>query len=235
MPILSTERSYLFLMAPGTACTAVGEGVLIPHLGGVYFPDRPIVDSVGSVVVGTKHATLGELFRHSLLSEAESAGLFKFTTVRNPFDSLVTRYIRFRTKWKSLIGDPDSFVNRKPTMHERIRIASKAPTFGEWVEQRLRRRGLRLRLRDPLSPYGRPRHLYQRYLDGADFVMRYESLQQDFDRVLDRLGVGTSFEIPRVNITETREPDYRRYYTPRARAIVERVFAPDLERFGYTF
>jgi sulfotransferase famil protein len=235
MPILSRSRRFLFLMAPQTACTAVGEGVLIPLLGGRYFPERPILDDAGSIVVGAKHATLQELRRHGLLSEEEAARLFKFTTVRNPFDSLVTQYVRLRTKWKDLIDDPESFVNRKPRMRERIRIASEIPTLSEWVDYRLRVRGPRQRLRRPLSRYRRPRHMYRRYLDGADFVMRYERLQEDLNQVLETLGVAERLEIPRINVTETRTSDYRSYYTPRARAIVERVYAPDLERFGYAF
>lgn len=235
MPILSKRHGYLFLMAPGTGCTAVGEGVLIPLLDGRYFPERPILDDSGNIVVGPKHATMRELRSHHLLSEDELASLFKFTTVRNPFDSLVTQYVRLRTKWKELLGDPDSFVNRKPGMREQIRIASEIPTFSEWVEHRFRARGLRRRLRRPLSPYRRPRHMYRRYLQGADFVMRYERLQEDFDEVLRCLGVSQAFEIPRVNVTEARDRDYRSYYTPKARKIVETVFVPDLERFGYEF
>ena len=35
--------------------------------------------------------------------------------------------------------------------------------------------------------------------------------------------------------TSTSKDDHRAYYTSRARRLVERAFAPDLERFDYPF
>ncbi|MEJ7583960.1 MAG: hypothetical protein WKF43_07695 [Acidimicrobiales bacterium] len=66
-------------------------------------------------------------------------------------------------------------------------------------------------------------------------IMRFEQLQADFNAVLERLGVEPTLTIPRGNVTAGREADYRSYYTPEARAIVEKAFAPDLEQFGYEF
>jgi hypothetical protein len=49
------------------------------------------------------------------------------------------------------------------------------------------------------------------------------------------MGVHDPIESPKLNVTNEKERDYRSYYTPKARAIVERIYAPDLERFGYSF
>src|ERR671925_145410 len=131
MPILSTKHSYLFLMAPATACTAVGEGVLIPSLDGSYFPAHSVVDDAGGIVLRSKHATVSDLKRSGLLSDGQADTLFKFTTVRNPFDALVTRYVRLRTVWRRELSDPDARIHRLPGMAERIRLAWESPTFSD--------------------------------------------------------------------------------------------------------
>jgi hypothetical protein len=65
--------------------------------------------------------------------------------------------------------------------------------------------------------------------------MRFEHLQRDFDQVLAQAGVTQGLTIPRINVTSDRDRDYRRYYTPAARRIVEYVFERELVRFGYEF
>jgi hypothetical protein len=233
MPVISRRRRYLFLMAPRTGCTAIGEAVLIPHLDGEYFPSSDVLDDTGHLVVGHKHASMGELISHGLLAREEAAGLFKFTTVRNPFDSLATLYVTMRTRYKDLIDDPNTFVHRRPGMRKRIQIADEY-SFDEWLEHKFHLRGTKGGMRRVLRTHPRPRHMYGAYIEGADFVMRFEHLQEDFAEALRRLGVPSPIEIPRHNVTEEKD-HYRAYYTPRARRIVERAFAPDLERFGYAF
>jgi hypothetical protein len=243
MPILSRTRGYLFLMPGGTACTALGEGVLLPKLDGEYYPAESIFDQQGHLVLNNKHAKLHELKRHGLFSDGKADGLFTFTTVRNPFDRLVTSYVRLRTVLRDALeelpSNPDTILKRNPevtipSMVRKIKLAVQYP-FSDWVERFLRVRGTKARLRRPFSPYRMPHSLYRGYVDGADFVMRYERLQEDFNEVLRRIGVDEPIEIPKINVTKGREHNYREYYTPKARAIVERVYAPDIERFGYSF
>jgi hypothetical protein len=233
MPIISKERGYLFLMAPRTGCTAVGEAVLIPKLGGEYLPREDVLDEAGTLMVGNKHASLQELMNHGLIKREEAARLFKFTTVRNPFDSLVTLYVTMGTRYKRLLDDPTSFVRKKPGMSKGVQMASEYP-FDEWVERKFHLNGLKGGLRWGLGTYPKPRHMYQAYLDGSDFVMRFERLQDDFNQVLKQLGVTTPIEIPRCNVTDGKD-HYRAYYTSRARRVAERAFAPDLELFDYSF
>jgi hypothetical protein len=75
--------------------------------------------------------------------------------------------------------------------------------------------------------------MYEGFLEGADQVLRFERLQRDFDLALAHLGL-PPHEIPPWNITDARG-EYREFYDDATRALVAHVFAPDLQRFHYSF
>jgi len=68
--------------------------------------------------------------------------------------------------------------------------------------------------------------------DGADFVMRFENIQEDFDKVCDQL------EIDRVSLpvmNKSKRGDYHQYYDDETIKMVADKFAPDIEEYGYSF
>ena len=64
------------------------------------------------------------------------------------------------------------------------------------------------------------------------FVGRMETLQADFDRLCDRLGLARA-ALPHYNAS--CHGDYRQYYDDETRALVARKYARDIELFGYEF
>jgi len=233
MPILSRQHRYLFLMAPRTGCTAIGEGVLIPHAAGEYFPAENVPYGKGKCAY-RKHATLGEVLAAGLLTRAEADDLLVFTTVRNPFDSLVTLYITMQRRYAKQLDDPQAFLHDRPHFIAQTKAALELD-FPAWAKGLLGPGSWRhpySRVRYGLLP---PHHMYAGYLDGADVILRFESLQADFDALCARLGL-PALEIPWQNVSRSSEErDYHTYYDDATRAAVERVYRPDLERFGYAF
>ena len=71
----------------------------------------------------------------------------------------------------------------------------------------------------------------------ADYVGRYESLDEDFQTALQRAGVKQRLEIPRSNVTRGRKRDmsYQNDFTPAARDLVADWYAPEIALFGYEF
>ncbi|MDP3897840.1 MAG: sulfotransferase family 2 domain-containing protein [Mesorhizobium sp.] len=67
----------------------------------------------------------------------------------------------------------------------------------------------------------------------VDDLLRFERLDEDFARVLDRIGLGGAIALPHVNRTQRK--DYRDYYTARDRKLVETMFADDLRTLDYSF
>lgn len=66
----------------------------------------------------------------------------------------------------------------------------------------------------------------------VDFVGRTERLDVDFDEACRRAGI-TAKELPRVNAT--KHARYQEYYDGASRERVARIYAQDVEAFGYAF
>jgi hypothetical protein len=233
MAFISDRYNFLFIMAPRTGCTAIAYGVLVP-LGAVRVPWNDLLDENGRTIVDSKHGSLEDLLTHGLVLPEKAERVFKFCSVRNPFDSLVSLYTKHRTTYAELVNDPKSFLHKKPGALADLKRAENM-SFSDWVVERYTRPGRKRLLRSVGRRPARPQHMYKRYIDGMDHIMRFERLYEDLEEVLERVGAPTEFEIPNLNPTPERQKDYREYYTPKARKLVEQVFSLDMERFGYRF
>ena len=82
------------------------------------------------------------------------------------------------------------------------------------------------------------------YLEGVDFVGRFENLQDDFDKVCDKIGMPRT-KLPHTNTTkyikksgggwELDNKHYTEYYDEITKDIIAKVFKRDIEYFGYKF
>lgn len=73
-----------------------------------------------------------------------------------------------------------------------------------------------------------------------DFVGRYESLDDDFARVLAEIGLSGQVHLPRANVSKSRTAEdrakgYREAYTDASRAVVAAWYQPEIRHFGYSF
>ena len=136
-------------------------------------------------------------------------GAFKFGLVRNPYDLAVSLY---------------SFVRSHP-QHHRHRDARDL-TFLEFLK--LEERRGRWRGRDQVSKLTG--------LGGemlVDKVYRFEEMEDAFADIVRRLDLPAAAELIHKNASP-RGP-YQDYYTDVERALVERIWKRDLDRFGYVF
>lgn len=143
------------------------------------------------------------------VGEERFGSYFKFGFVRNPFDRAVSQfaYMRNRADLRSFIGmgEGDSFSRYLRLIERRLHV--------QWEPQ-------------------------YRFVCGhddtlvVDFVGRFEELDAGMARVLAVLGVELK-ALPHEN-RGTRGP-YRDYYRRADRRAVERLYAKDLELFGYDY
>jgi hypothetical protein len=70
-----------------------------------------------------------------------------------------------------------------------------------------------------------------------DFLGRYETLEDDLNKALAEAGVTTRIEVPRVNVTPSKDAsrDYRSYFSPELRDLVASWYSPEIELLGYKF
>lgn len=72
----------------------------------------------------------------------------------------------------------------------------------------------------------------ERWAQAADFVGRFETLQQDFNRVCQHLNIASKV-LPRINATV--HDHYSTYYDDESIAIVGSKYKLDVELYDYTF
>ena len=227
MAILCPTHRLLFIQAPRTGCTAV-EKLLLERFDGRSLPATDIIDANGFIRVGRKHCSIRQLLAEGLIPPTYDKELTTLVTVRNPYDSLVSLYVKKRETYQTLLADPASWVHKVRGFVEDIEFC-RTHSFEEWLTKRYAVGRL-----DKLLRRGH-RSLYGRYTEGVSVVMRFERLQQDFEAVMRRVGVEGDVTIPKFNATRQRTRNYQDYYTPEARRIVEYVFQPELQQYGYTF
>lgn len=243
MAVYCERHRCIFFANPQTGSKAIA-ATLRDKLEGRALPEREIQRD-GEVLVKAHHATWQQLIDGGLMSAEQLDGLVKFTGVRNPYDLLVSRYLKRRGRFND---EPEKYrwAQRNPKVKASMEAAQEL-SFADWVaKQYLRLDGRNRTVNGPLE-----------YLDHADVVIRFEALQQGFDEVMRRVGVNEPVLIAERNVTTERsvaapaqsgqgeqaepaEPaparrHYTEYYDARSRAMVGRVYAPIIERFGYEF
>ena len=217
--ILSHDRRYIFVHIPKTGGTALTQALEARATASdLLIGDTPKALRRRKRVAALaetgqargrlwKHATLADL--EGLVAREEFARYFVFTLVRNPWDRIVSYY---------------HWLQAQNWDHAAVRRA-KSSDFSGFLNAQDMRRGLSV-------PYG----AYLRDGAGRDrgtLYARLEHLEADLAPLWTHLGFDLS-PIARANASE-RARDYRSYYSAEDAALVGRLAAEDIARFGYRF
>lgn len=214
MAVVSHKHRYLFILNPRTGCTALANGVLLPHLAGQWLPEQDIPGAV------MKHTTMQQLRDTELLNGVASYTVFG--GIRNPFDSLVSLYTKIIKRYHKEIQNTDShFYLRNVRAREEADVAVHQG-FNAWIKVKYSR----ALQREPI-------HFHAKWIEGVEFFLRFEHLKEDWRRLCADLSI-PYIEIPVMNKTG-RDSDYRSFYDNESRAMIEQIFAPTLDRFDYEF
>lgn len=65
----------------------------------------------------------------------------------------------------------------------------------------------------------------------VDFIGKFENLNEDFQSICHKVGI--SANLPHIN--KSKRMGYQDYYDVETRDLTARLYAEDIERFGYTF
>jgi len=153
---------------------------------------------------------------------------FKFTSVRNPWDKVVSFYhYHVKRKW-DLKWDWDA--TNAPTFTEFVKITS---SYTKQKQESIFKGGP--------SPCTYHKRIASNQLDWitdenqnimVDYIMRLENFQQDFNTVCDKIGIAKK-QLPHQN--KSKHKHYTEYYDDETKQIVAEKYAKDIEYFGYEF
>ena len=214
--IISRGRRFIFVHIPKTGGTGLSLTLEKRALkDDLLLGDTPKARARRSRARGVK--ALGRIWKHStladiagLVSDEEIASFFTLAVVRNPWDRAVSY-----CQW--LRGQ--SFA------HPAVGLA-KSHDFSGFLNHPQTQTSLRLW---PASAYMRDRHGVER----ASLYLRLEHLAEDLQPFEAHLGFRLA-PLPRTS-ESTRQQDWRPYFTRADAALVGRLCAEDIARFGYRF
>ena len=204
--IVSHKHRFIFFAVPKTGTHAIREA-LRPHLGAEDWEQQVLFGRQSLPIpeiakLGHGHISVQQIKPY--IDAAQWASYFKFGFVRNPFDRFVSICFFLQR------DNPDFARSARRFMKQAIE------------RERFRQRVLVL-----------PQY---RLLTDADerislnFVGRYESIQDSYDRICGQLGI-PSTDLPRKN--PSKHKPWREYYDDELAARVGEFYAGDLRAFDY--
>ncbi len=162
------------------------------------------------------------------------AEYFKFTVVRNPWDLFVS-YLHYKfgpNYWRDIWGQrrPVAFVRNVPRA---ARLLWLRRTFARGY----RKQAVETILREGLFPGIRciPKFYFSRGETYADYVIRFENLQQGYDEVCRRLDLPPQILLRTKTKLKPKSTVYQDYYTDFSREYVADLCRPMTAAFGYRF
>jgi len=208
--MISQKKKFLFIHIPKTG------GTSIQSVMGKYSEDTLKWDMFDGRQYNrvTLTSNIPEISRHSPLryygDYYDLSKFYKITCVRNPWDRVMSWYFRRQGFMVYDDFDKDDFFE----LIRRIRDdAGTTPTsFSPQVDF----------IKDSSGKLN------------MDFIMRYESLQKDFNRVCDILEIPRE-TLPVLNRSKNSIVNYQDFYTNRTRRMVANAFKEDIRYFKYTF
>ena len=215
--LLSHRYQFLFVHIAKTGGTSVRSALQRYRWRDPYYLPQWIASRLSGM---TGHRLGIKLPRHCKAITAQEMlprefydSLFKFAFVRNPWDLQVSSYHHIRRERPQLMQANESFedfLRRKldPERPWQYHLDTSVESQSDYV----------------IDLQGR---------QIVDFIGRYETLQEDFDHICDRIGI-TPITLPHRRKASDRA-DYRGYYDDSTRRLVAEHFAPDIERLGYEF
>jgi len=213
--IISDRHRYLFVELPRTGSTAVHRELCALYEG------EPIL---------AKHATYGDFLK---IATDDQKRYFVFSSVRDPLDDAVSKYFKVRGG-RAAGARPRGSRQRPQATHRR-----KDRLINRLVDTHMTRFVRRTDadfatffLRYYVLPYDTWASLAHRRFE---FIMRFETLAEDFEKVLRLLELEPRRPLPLANQTSSRRADFASYYIPKIRGRARRVLGPYMENWGYRF
>ena len=212
--LISRDKKYIYVDVPKTGSSSIHQVLKGCHGSHLNIAQAKQMFCSTPDRYSLKSRALRYLYKHSSKSfdermEEKFKEYFVFGFVRNPWDRVVSLYMR-----------KEGIVLREKMSFEE---------FVDWIQ-----------FSSATCIFPLP-HKYQldwfRGNNGeilADFIGRFENLEEDWKYVANKIGVCDT--LPQKNSNPHKpKKHYSTYYTPKTKQIIEEKFKEDIEYFGYSF
>jgi hypothetical protein len=214
--MISHKLKCIFIEVPKTASTSIREVLGFspkPHLDIIetkreMISNWPFPKRLGKLSKLNEFNRLIPTKLRKNTVEKQFSNYYKFGFVRNPWDRVVSLYLR----------------------KEGIKMSDKLTfeEFTNWIQNSS----------DTSIHSSVHKNQLDWFLDEngkviVDFIGKFENLEDDYKIIMKKLGVDK--ELPHANNGNNNKLHYAEYYTPKTIDIITKKFKVDIEYFGYEF
>ena len=181
--VISHKYKYVYVETPQTGSTTIR---------------KELIDNYEGMPVLRRHATYSEFLVHANDEEKE---YFVFTSIRNPLDKIVSTFVKYKNDHGGRYTEGLNYKGRHLFYDLRMKInyeiiKNSEFTFSDYIIRK------RFYPYDDISTIDRGRF---------NDVIRFESINEDFARVLMRIGIKQKRDLPLHNATKKKDL-YLEYY-----------------------
>ncbi|MFK5947516.1 MAG: sulfotransferase family 2 domain-containing protein [Methylococcales bacterium] len=209
--IVSHKHKYVFIALPRTASNAVS---------------KELMECYAGEQILSHHS----LYRDFLHSANESEKDYRsFIAVRNPLDSAVSAYFKYRTAHHDIYSNPK--VTKVGRMRRYVRYFTDTRRYRFVTDNEVSFDDFFLRFYH--LPYADWSMLDR---EKFTYIIRYENLQEDFSKVINDLGIDQIRPLPMRNKTSKKTSGFLEMYKqPETIIRAKSVFGPFMKIWGYEF
>ncbi len=204
--VISHQHKFVFIEHPWTGTTSIS---------------RVLIDNYGGKKILFRHASHLDFLK---IATKKEKSYFVFSSIRNPLDIMVSNYFKYKTDHG---GRYSGLKNSRSYDHyiyyhrlKRFEFVTKSKSFSEYF----------------LKYYKTTLNSWVSLSSSCcDYIIRFENIDDDFNRALKMIGISDPKPLPRKNVTSYRDRDFSTYYSPEAIDRAKKVFGLYMKKVGYEF
>lgn len=205
--IISNKNRYVFLATPRTASTAI---------------ISELIKSYDGISILEKHSNYHEFFRYA---NKDQKNYFVFAGIRHPLDETVSLYEKLRTNHEGAYTNLNEWVENGGWVTKRMRnmfkfVNNPKNDFFDFLQKYYR------------FPYSSRIDINAKY---CDYIIRYETINEDFTEVLNKIRLKKKRNLPIINKTREKKNFWRYFDNKKILKYCLKIFGPYMEKWGYEF